>query len=151
MKRIAAIAGSACLGLLGLAAAEGHDPAHKTPADNLLKMGAYVAASDVERSAVFYEAVLGQSPVMALDGFVMFDVAGGILAVVSKDKYAPGAEPSLAAVPYIQVQDLERLRARVSGSLDQPVAEIIKEPGIDLLKLQDPEGQTVEFFQLIAE
>ncbi|MEM8988234.1 MAG: hypothetical protein AAGC95_16080 [Pseudomonadota bacterium] len=146
MKRIVALAGAILLGASGLADAE---PVQDT--DEFVRMGAYVAASDVGRSAEFYQTILGRPPMMALDGFVAFDVAGGILAVVSKAKYAPGSRPSLAAVPYIQVQDIKSLKERLAHKIEGPLPDIIEEPGIHLLKLSDPEGQTVEFFQLFVE
>ncbi|WP_205626529.1 hypothetical protein [Ruegeria profundi] len=79
-----------------------------------------------------------------------FDIEGGWFAIVSRDRYAPGAEPGSGAVPYLQAADLEVLQSRVVAT-GAAAPEIIKEPGIHLLKITDPNGQLIEFFKLTGK
>ncbi|WP_170560057.1 VOC family protein [Ruegeria atlantica] len=113
----------------------------------IVAMGAYVATDDMEGSVAFYRKLFDSAPVVGLPDFVAFDVAGGWFAVVSRKKYAPGSEPGLGAVPYLQATDLEELRARATAT-GIAAPEIIEESGIHLLKITDPNGQLIEFFKL---
>lgn len=116
----------------------------------ILAMGAYVPSEDIEGSVAYYSALFDLSPMIALPDFVAFDVAEGWFAVVSRDRYAPDAEPGSGAVPYLQASDLEVLQDRILSIGGTP-PDIIEEPGIDLLKVTDPNGQLVEFFRLTGE
>ncbi len=116
----------------------------------ILAMGAYVPTDDMQGSETFYRALFDTAPAIALPKFIAFDVAGGWFAIVSRDRYAPDAKPGSGAVPYLQSADLETVQSRVSGTgLAAP--EIIEEPGIRLLKIMDPNGQLIEFFQLLSQ
>lgn len=113
----------------------------------IMAMGAYVPTDNMEESVAFYRALFDREPTIGLPDFVAFDVAGGWFAIVSRDTYAPGSEAGSGAVPYLQSADLETLQARATATgLAAP--EIIKEPGIQLLKITDPNGQLIEFFKL---
>ena len=116
----------------------------------ILTMGAYVPTDDIQESEAFYRALFDREPVIGLPSFVAFDIAGGWFAIVSRDRYAPGSEPGLGAVPYVQSADLEALQTRLT-SIGAPVPEIIEEPGIHLLKITDPNGQLIEFFKLTGQ
>lgn len=116
----------------------------------ILAMGAYVPTDDIDGSVAFYRALFDEAPAIALPDFVAFDVAGGWFAVVSRDRYAPGAEPGSGAVPYLQASNLEELQDRVSA-IGGLAPEIIEEPSIHLLKITDPNGQLVEFFKLTGQ
>ena len=129
---------------LGADTSEASDP---TP---ILAMGAYVPTDDIDESVAFHRALFDESPAIALPDFVAFDVAGGWFAVVSRERYAPGAEPGSGAVPYLQASDLGELQERISA-IGVPAPEIIEEPGIHLLKITDPNGQLVEFFKLTGQ
>jgi hypothetical protein len=123
--------------------------AQTAPSDDaLVRMGAYVVSDDLAASQSFYRALLARDPSIALEYFIAFDVAGGWFALASRERYAPGSEAGSGAVPYIEAQDLERIRTRFTDFTGRPAPAIIVEPGISLLKLTDPDGQLVEFFQL---
>lgn len=117
----------------------------------IVAMGAYVASDDLRRSETFYQALFESVPVIRLDDFVAFDVAGGWFAIVSRDRYAEGSVPGSGVVPYIQSDNLEALQARAADALGEPAPEILVEPGIRILKLEDPNGQLIEFFSLTGE
>lgn len=119
------------------------------PARAIVAMGAYVATEDIAGSAAFYEALLDREPAIALPDFVAFDVSGGWFALASKDRYAPHAQPGSGAVPYLQATDLVTIQTRVRKMLGDSSAMILQEPGIHILKVTDPNGQLVEFFQLV--
>ena len=125
-------------------AAESRDASDAEP---ILAMGAYVSTDDMKSSTAFYRTLFDREPVVGLPDFVAFDVAGGWFAVVSRERYAPGAEPGTGAVPYVQSSDLEALQTRVAATGTTP-PEIIEEAGIHLLKITDPNGQMIEFFSL---
>lgn len=116
----------------------------------ILAMGAYVPTDDVDASVAFYRALFDETPAISLPDFVAFDIAGGWFAVVSRDRYAPDAEPGSGAVPYLQASNLEELQSRMSA-IGVPAPEIIEETGIHLLKITDPNGQLVEFFKLTSQ
>ncbi len=116
----------------------------------IMAMGAYVPTDNMEESEAFYRALFDSEPTIGLPEFVAFDVAGGWFAIVSRDKYAPGAEAGSGAVPHLQSADLEVLHARaIAAGATTP--EIIEEPGIHLLKITDPNGQLIEFFKLTVK
>ena len=117
------------------------------PAPAIIAMGAYVPTNDIEGSQAFYRILFDRAPVIALPDFTAFDIEGGWFAVVSREKYAPDAAPGTGAVPYLQSANLEALRARVAAA-GFTAPEIIKEPGIAILKIPDPNGQLIEFFSL---
>lgn len=123
--------------------------AEPTPAP-IMAMGAYVPTNDMEGSEAFYSTLFDRAPAIGLPDFVAFDIAGGWFAIVSRDKYAPGSEAGSGAVPYLQSADLEVLQARATAA-GVTAPEIIKEPGIHLLKITDPNGQLIEFFKLTSQ
>ena len=129
---------------LGAETSEASEPAP------ILAMGAYVPTDDIDGSVAFYRALFNETPAIALPDLVAFDVAGGWFAVVSRERYAPGAEPGSGAVPYLQASNLEELQDRISA-IGVPAPEIIEEPGTHLLKITDPNGQLVEFFKLAGQ
>ncbi len=127
--------------------AEASPPIEPAP---ILAMGAYVPTDDMQSSEAFYRTLFSREPAIGLPDFIAFNVAGGWFAIVSRDRYAPGAKPGSGAVPYLQSDDLEVLRARIA-STGETAPEILKEPGIHLLKITDPNGQLIEFFKLTGQ
>ncbi|MEM0948741.1 MAG: VOC family protein [Pseudomonadota bacterium] len=125
-------------------------PAAPSDPAPILAMGAYVPTDDMEKSEAFYRALFDQTPAIGLPDFVAFNIAGGWFAVVSRGKYAPGAEPGSGAVPYLQSSDLEALKNRIAAT-GATAPDIIEEPGIHLLKITDPNGQLIEFFKLTGQ
>lgn len=124
-------------------------PVNTAPAP-LLAMGAYVATDDLPGSKRFYHALFDAPPVIELPDFIAFDVAGGWFAIVSRAKYAPNSKPGSGAVPYLQSADLAVVQDRLAA-LGADRGEIITEPGIQLLKITDPNGQLIEFFKLTSQ
>jgi len=127
--------------------AETPQPSKSAP---ILAMGTYVPTDDMQGSEAFYRALFDSAPMIVLPDFVAFDVAGGWFAIVSRDKYAPGAEAGSGAVPYLQSDDLDLLQTRITAA-GVTAPEIITEPGIHLLKIVDPNGQLIEFFKLTGQ
>jgi len=119
-----------------------------TPSEqSILAMGAYVPSDDLPSAEAFYRTLFDRAPMIQLEHFIAFEIAGGWFAIVSRDRYAPGSVPGTGAVPYIQSSDLDVLKSRIQNT-DSATPEIIEEPGIHLLKVTDPGGQLVEFFML---
>ena len=110
-------------------------------------MGAYVSTDDIQGSETFYRALFDSTPVIGLPDFVAFDIAGGWVAIVSRERYAPSARAGTGAVPYLQSSDLETLRARLAAHTGQ-APQIMEEPGIRILKITDPNEQLIELFSL---
>ena len=77
-------------------------------------MGAYVSTDDMATSECFYRTLFDRDPLIALDDFVAFDIAGGWFAIVSRDRYAPNSIAGTGSIPYIQSATLEDVRASVS-------------------------------------
>lgn len=127
--------------------ADGVKPADPTP---ILAMGAYVPTDNMEGSEAFYRALFDREPAIGLPDFKAFEIAGGWFAIVSRGKYAPGAVAGSGAVPYLQAADLEALQDRATAA-GVSAPEIIEEPGIQLLKITDPNGQLIEFFKLTGQ
>lgn len=117
-------------------------------AAEVVGLGVYVAASDIGRSRAFYEGLFARRPTVVFEDFVGFTVAGGLFAIVSRARYHPGSSPGSGSVPYIAVNDLDSVRSRAALLSVEPIPDIISEPGIELLKLFDPDGQLVEFYRL---
>lgn len=145
MRRFIAIALAAVLPTAPVA-----EPAETLRTAPIIAMGAYVPTDDIEGSKAFYRALFDSEPAIGLTDFVAFDVAGGWFALVSRDKYAPGSEAGSGAVPYLQSSDLEAVQARAMAA-GAAAPEIINEPGIQLLKITDPNGQLIEFFKLTGQ
>ena len=121
--------------------------AEPTVPSPIMAMGAYVPTDDMDGSEAFYRTLFNSAPLIELPDFVAFNVAGGWFAIVSRDRYAPGSEAGSGAVPYLQSSDLEAVQSRVA-QVGTTVPTIIEEPGIHLLKVIDPNGQLIEFFEL---
>lgn len=117
-------------------------------AEDLLSSGTYVAVDDIAHSELFYIILLGGEPEVKLADFVAFDISGGWLALVSRDRYAPGSTPGAGSVPYIQSGNLLAVQSRVESATGKDAPDIIQEPGIHLLKIKDPDGQLIEFYML---
>ncbi len=145
MKNVLSLALSVFLaGASGAAAQDG-------PNDQvILAMGAYVPTDSMGVSEKFYRALFDRAPVIELEDFVAFDIAGGWFAIVSRGKYAPETIAGSGAVPYLQSNDLAVLQSRARDA-GVPASEIIEEPGIQLLKITDPNGQLIEFFSLVGQ
>ena len=97
-----------------------------------------------------YRTLFDSLPAIGFPDFVSCDVSCVWFAIVSRDRYAKGSVAGSGAVPYLQSADLEALQIRVTAAgINAP--EIIEEPGIDLLKITDPNGQLIEFFKLTGQ
>ena len=116
----------------------------------ILAMGAYVPTDNMNVTEQFYHILFDRAPVIDLPDFVAFDIAGGWFAIVSRAKYAPGSIPGSGAVPYLQSADLVALKARAERAGASAI-HVIEEPGIHLLKMDDPNGQLIEFFALTGQ
>ncbi|MEM9249216.1 MAG: hypothetical protein AAGB05_11035 [Pseudomonadota bacterium] len=139
------------LALSGLMFGPASAQADAAPTDTaILAMGAYVPTDDIATSQAFYRVLFDRAPTIQLDDFVAFDTAGGWFAIVSRPKYAPNTVPGTGSVPYLQSAALEDLQARVAQT-GRAVPAIIKEPGIHVLKITDPNGQLIEFFRLMGQ
>ncbi len=101
-------------------------------------------------SEEFYRILFDRAPLIELPDFVAFNIEGGWFAIASRSTYAPGSMPGSGAVPYLQSNDLVALQER-AGAAGADVPDIIKEPGIHLLKITDPNGQLIEFFTLMGQ
>lgn len=121
--------------------------ADTTKREPIIAMGAYVPSDDIPASVKFYRELFDLEPIITLADFVAFNVQGGWFAIVSRTKYAPDALPGSGAVPYMQSGNLETLRSRLLD-MDYAAPNIIQEPGIEILKITDPNGQLIEFFKL---
>ncbi|MGO4843990.1 hypothetical protein AB4144_68085, partial [Rhizobiaceae sp. 2RAB30] len=75
-------------------------------------------------------AIFAREPVIRLDDLVAYDIAGGLFAIVSRERYAAGAIPGSGSVPYIGAEDLDMIRTRAATVSAEPVPAIITEPGI---------------------
>ena len=142
MKALVRVFATLCILTLPVATVADEDPS------DLIQMGAYVASDDMTRSETFYKTLFGRDPVVKLDNFIAFDVAGGIFAIARREVYAPDSVPGTGAVPYIHSTDLTAVQARIEKATGKDAPEIIVEPGIQLLKVTDPDGQLIEFFSL---
>lgn len=116
-----------------------------------IRMETYIAVDDVKASAAFYERLFGYAPMISLEKFVAFDVAGGTFAIAAKAEYAPNAMAGSGAVPYIQVADIDTLREVLQARLNRKLPAIIEEPGIKLFKATDPDDQLIEFIELLQD
>lgn len=125
-------------------------PAEQPKTAPVIAVGVYVPTDDIAASEAFYSALFESDPAIDLPDFVAFGVAGGWFAVVSREKYAPGSQAGSGAVPYLQSTDLAALQARATAA-GATAPEIIEEPGIQLLKITDPNGQLIEFFKLSGQ
>jgi hypothetical protein len=67
--------------------------------DTIIAMGAYVPTDDMKVSENFYRILFNRDPVIQLDNFIAFDIAGGWFAIVSRTKYAPASKPGTGSVP----------------------------------------------------
>ena len=112
----------------------------------LAAMGAYVTTDDMAGSETFYRILLASTPVIQLPDFVAFNVEGGWFAIVSRHRYAPNAQAGSGAVPYLQANDLGEIRDRFESATGSDAPKILREPGIHILKLTDPNGKLIEFF-----
>ena len=97
-----------------LVAASGAQAENAPHDDAILSMGAYVPTNDMASSEAFYRTLFDREPVIQLDEFVAFDVAGGWFAIVSRERYAPSSVPGTGSVPYLQSGDLQQVQARVA-------------------------------------
>lgn len=116
------------------------------------RSGLYVVATDLERATGFYEKLFGKAPAVRAPGLVGFDVAGGLYAVVAKDRFAKDATVGGNVVPYIRVADIDawfaHVRAIVPGALVSPA--VLREGPVSLFKFRDPDGNQVELFSVGA-
>lgn len=72
----------------------------------ILAMGAYVPSDDMQMSKAFYRTLFDRVPVVELPDFVAFEIAGGWFAVVSRDRYAPGAKFFQWKVPFCMLEPM---------------------------------------------
>jgi len=92
--------------------------AEESPSD-LIQMGAYVASDDLAASESFYSTLFDRDPIIKLENFIAFDVAGGIFAIARREIYAPDALPGTGAVPYIHSADLTAVQARIETATEK--------------------------------
>ena len=114
------------------------------------RFGAYVVVDSVDRTAAFYERVLGKSPQLRSQAMVGFDLAGGLFALVSKEKYAPNVVRGDNAVPYIKVANVERLFSHIESVAPTSLqtTQVQVEGPFRFFKIRDPDGNIIEFFSV---
>jgi catechol 2,3-dioxygenase-like lactoylglutathione lyase family enzyme len=118
---------------------------------NIQRFGMYVVVTDMSKSQEFYARLFQKQPYVKNDGFVGFDVAGGMFAAFA----ASGLDRKLTrgdnAVPYLRVKDIDaefkRVKELNARLLDQAV---VREGPISLFRFADPDGNVIEFFAVAA-
>lgn len=136
----------AAAGVLSACGAAGQTDAAAT----LDRMGVYIPVKDLTVSEAFYDDVLGRSADLRLPDFIGYTVGGGLFAIVSHERFAPDDSPG-GATPYIAVSDVEALHAQLLASHPSAIEDgPLKEPGITILKLRDPDGYRVEFYSITS-
>jgi hypothetical protein len=116
------------------------------------RFGIYLVSDDVQRSSKFFAMLLAEEPQVRLPDFIGFDVAGGLLALVDRSRFAADAKRGDTAVPYIKVNDVQVLLAHVRKVAPQALVtqEAIVEGSLSIIKIRDPDGNLLEFFSLKA-
>ncbi|WP_309603252.1 VOC family protein [Sphingomonas sp.] len=114
------------------------------------RFGAYIVVEDVDKSAAFYERILGKQPQLKTKAMVGFDIAGGLFALVSRADYAPDVKRGDSAIPYIKVASVEALFDHVKKVAPTSLqSEKVKVEGpFRFFKVRDPDGNIVEFFSV---
>lgn len=116
-----------------------------------------IVTADVERLVQFYEQVTGL-PVTRLDPgeYAELRTPGGVLAITSQrkvDARSPGAAVPAAnrsTIVDFRVEDVDRERARIGPIVGDFVLEPTDQPwGTRALLFRDPDGNLVNFFQLL--
>jgi predicted enzyme related to lactoylglutathione lyase len=135
--------------LVACAAATG-SPAASADELGVERFGLYVAVDDVDRTAAFYERLFGEEPQVRRAGFVGFDLAGGLYAVVSKRHFQLAPTPGGATRPYLKVRDIDaafrRAQALAPDALE--TRAVVGEGAFRFFRLKDPEGNVVELFAI---
>ena len=116
------------------------------------RLGIYVASKDIARSEGFYEAVFSQSPQIKIDGFIGFDIAGGLFAIVDHSRFAPKSTIGGNAIPYIKVSSIHEAFDHIKAVAPEAVrgVQIIEDGPIKLFKFTDPDGNVIEYYSLSA-
>ena len=117
---------------------------------------ARIATNDVPSLTQFYRAITGITPVGS-DDYVEFRSSVGTLAICSQrtvDLYNAGATTPAAnrsAIIEFQVDDVDRERARLEGTVAQFVLQPTTQPwGNRSMLFRDPDGNLINFFASIG-
>lgn len=109
-----------------------------------------IAAADVERTAGFYEQVLGaQFQAVDLDGFALRvgQVAGLRLQVCPKELAGISATENLCQLRFV-VPSLERCRTAAVAAGGGLLGEVVSQGGRTIGAVRDPDGSSVELVEL---
>ena len=98
----------------------------------------------------FYRDLFGVDPHLKTEVFLGFDVAGGMFAVVDREKFAPGSTIGGNAIPYIRVHDIQSAFAHAKAVAPAAMrdVELLDEGPIKIFKFNDPDGNAIEFYSL---
>lgn len=134
------------------AARQSDDP-NQEEARMIENLGVYLVSSDLNRAEVFYRALFEVAPHLKTDVFLGFDVAGGMFAVVDRATFAPNAALGGNAIPYIRVSDIHASFAAAQAAAPEAMrsAKVLDEGPIQIFKLQDPDGNVIEFYSLSVD
>jgi len=114
------------------------------------RLGLYVVSNNLDRAAVFYEAIFGK-PQIRVAGMIGFDVAGGLYAIVDRKTFAASAVRGDTTRGYIKVRDIQAAYNNAAGAVPLSLLGDIKTEGrFRFFRIRDPDGNPIEFYAVNA-
>lgn len=108
--------------------------------------------TEMPRARAFYEETLGlpKSKASAASPWVEFDLpGGGCLAITNVSESSPSA--SAGGMIALEVEDLDRLVARLKEKGAAVIGEGIEGPGCHMAVVKDPDGNAIILHRLKRE
>jgi predicted enzyme related to lactoylglutathione lyase len=120
--------------------------------DSKFSLGLYVVTDDMTKSTKFYEQLFEAKPYVDNGSFVAFSISGNLFSLYSKEAFEHTLTRGNGVVPYIRVSDIslefERVKALGAKMIH---TEVLDEGPIRLFMFEDPGGNPVEFYSLVAQ
>jgi predicted enzyme related to lactoylglutathione lyase len=114
-----------------------------------MKLGLYVAVSDLSQAKSFYSKLFSVEPYLENDNFVGFEISGGRFGALKESAYAYPVTRGNSAVPNIRVADVQAEFERVKGLEPSMIQESITDLGaMKLFMFADPDGNVIEFYSV---
>lgn len=111
-----------------------------------LRIGMYLAVSDLSVSERFYSRLFETEPYISNENYIGFMVGGGLFGIMREDAYAYPMTRGNNVVPNFSVKDIDLAYEHVKSLDPETIQDHIKQVGSTRLFLfMDPDGNVIEY------
>jgi len=111
-----------------------------------LKIGLYLAVSDLSNSKKFYNKLFEMKPYISNENYVGYMVGGGLFGIMKEDAYGYPLTRGNSVIPNFTVKDIDLAYAHVKSLNPKAIQDEITQVGTTrLFMFKDLDGNVIEY------